>query len=1390
MEALMKTRRATIFILVSLPIIANSEPVTYTGVVKTELPQLTIAPSEKLISDVKEFSIKPTKDAGICRLISDEALAKDHASRYKCLIKWSPTPGTAQDHIGITGLASGAGLRTFTYSLFLFDGGEFKPFYEGQTQATFDAPIPPSQPTVLSSWAIREPNLDTAHDLFNRKEQLSKIKLTSEKRNYDQVAHFSGSQCTIREDNDSCEIELNKDFLLTETEAGTERQPFYVVDKYGFFKPDAKEFSLSWDFRPPEIVKYFVNTTDNRLPMIINDYGEPFVLYPDQAAVVVTSPHATKPGDWWYPTDPSLKLSVADGFNMTKTLRYEENPVTFNLQLRDPKVDFIATPVGKPKKINEHLIYTYDFQSVEDGLYDFTLSTLDINSNGKEEIYTDVSVDRLPPDLQFVVNKKQSLSKTVNIYSLSDLTAMTWGGWPDGSEIFEATINGEPAEFVGGLPHIRKLEAKNLEINSINLLIVKARDSIGNQISKSIKFHFANYSFLHKAIDAFKAIESAKIELSQKEGLRCIYASSPELASIFSVSTKHRGCTVTWQELPLGMEPVLPNPKGLNSYAIASGIMPSEGSFSYKFNINTHDYYGGSLKVYEGSGTLNVLPVKSPELIVGVPHIVENFGEDYVYSKNYRSQTQIPYQLKKSTKANVTVQLIDPSGQVVLNKEHKTSLPDITTRASYLDANELPVTLKKYKVRAFYTNQPDVFTEKTINIFTTPDQGTRLYVNHEKTIFENSKFQIFANIARSENGVYKYTPEMGVWDIYLAKIENRTYVPVTEKIRTDLNGQSVFLFDANEITENHELQVVADFVSPYPEVSARRISNSLLAVNVLRLSSINAELSTPEVSLPVPATFVIKTEFLEKIDQASSGQVRWEISDDGSTWSELPSKSEFIYAHKIDEVKSQFIRASIAHAVTNELSYTNVIKLTAYKYPELNLTGNTTVVAGALTDFYHTISDYTESQSAGVVEWSLDDELTWQPMGQHERIAINKDQIINARILVKNEDATLPDFFVYDSIKVDAINPIALRPILKRSAYRLETGEQIEFTAKIKEQPYYPQDSIRYAYVLPSGQELSDLNLTHVLNETDFVSDTANFQFRAWVDGIKEQTMTTVKLPVHKIIYAFPATRMTVNSLVKVKNTPFTASIEGSFSKLPSTVSIAVDWFLPPGVEVIRTYPGNKKILLSMSEIGVHNIKASVSDNRGNSIEHQQLTEALDIPPMVIDLVGISSSEHMRPPMNYFLRTKINLGHSKDRVQKLQWSIDGEQIQGANSSVKIFDFTKPGIYKLSVDVETTLGQKQTASMNLEVLKNKPPRCSPFTDVRDHFFTINANCSDEDGRISNIEYRYLDKGEPRLIRSSSQTIIFNSRLQPSIDAQIKAFDDSGDFVETSLQYSGK
>lgn len=1384
-------RHITIPVMLSIfavPVFADS--ITFTGLVKTELPNVNLLISDAPVADVKEFTLSPTNNAGICNLQHSKSQAKSHVNKYNCLIEWDAYPGVTPNTIGIKGVVAGGGEKTFKYSLSLFNDGVFVPFYSGTKSVDFSTPIAPSSPSPLSYWAIRAETAETDHVLLNRNEKLSKVLFTTTPRNYDQVVHFNGQNCLIKSQKKSCEITTNKTFIAESDLQGGQNLPFYITDPYDHFEHSPKDFNLSWDFRSPEISRYYVNTQDNRLPMIISDYGSPFVLLPDQVAVVVKSPHALEEGDWWYPTDPTLTLKISSGFEMTNTVTYADRPVTFNLNLRNPNSVYTSAPIEKPILLQDNLIYTYDFKTIQDGLYDFTISTKDINNNGSEEVIKDVYIDRLPPDLQFVLNNKQFIGQTGSIYSMSDLTALAWGGWQDGTEIFEATINGEPVNFVGGLDNIKRIANVDLPLNSTNTLVVKARDTTGNEVFKELKFKYAQYTFNHQAKETMKLIEPAKISLLQTQGLRCIYATSPDLAAIYSADPRFRGCTIHWLSIPNGMLPVLPTSRLLNYQNIAQGILSAEGSFPYKFVITAHDNFGDSLNIYTGEGSLDIQAIQAPTLIAGNPHIVNNFGDDYINTKSVNRPLIFPYRIEKSRNANVTVQVFDGNGQVVFEKLHDRPGDLILSQVIANGLQEAPLSLSNFKVRAFYSFAPDVYIEKPYNFFNTPPSDVRLYTNHERTLLENTQFQIFANISQLQNGVLAYAPEMGQWEVYLAKFENGMYVPVTSKNLIDETGQTSFTLDSDSISNNTKLHTIADLVTSYSDVSVRLVSNSLMSVNVLRLSAINAQLTTPEVRLPIPANFLIKADFQEHIDRMSTRQTLWQVSEDGSNWTQSSAGSTLSHKLTMTAPGSLYVRAAMEHVLTKEFTYTNALKVTGYQEASISLTGHTRVVAGALSDYHHTMTEFASQQAVGDVEWSLDDQATWIKMAPSERIAIPADKIITARLLVKHDDEQEPNYYVYDSINVKAIAPEQLRPIVSRSGHKLEIGETVTFKAKFRPQSYYAEDLIRYAFISPNGEKVNETVLTHTLTTSDFVNGSANFRFKAWVDGLAEQTMTTVDLPITQNVYEFPRSAMQFASTSRVINAPFVASVSANTSSAPSNVKFETEWLLPPEVELIKSYSGNRSVSIRIIKSGLHNIKSVFTDNRGNRKEHSIFIEAVDPPPMRVELIGSASNEFMRPPLYYTLRSKVWPGDNRDFVTKYNWSLNGSAIDGDTAFMKRFEFTEPGEYDLTLLTETHHGQTHTETVKIKVVPNKAPTCEPFTELRSNTLIVHANCSDVDGKITQIHYNFDDyAGVNRTMQSYSQLLLFQAIQYPSVSVNITAFDDSGASVNSVVHYAG-
>ncbi len=1367
----------------------QSDATTFRGKVKSELPKLNSYTSEVPVSDVKEFIMQVYADAGICRLQDDPIHANNHAGGKVCLVQWRDDFGAKQSGLGVKGVVSGSGTKQFSYTLTIFDNGEFLPFTTGVETYNFLEPVLPSNPSIESQWSIKPTSTEVTHDIYNKSEVMQTLIFTATERNYPQQMNFGEHSCVIHVSEKECMIQVEHGFAEIEHGTGTENFEYSLTDSYDFFKPDLQNFAVSWDFRPAEILAYHVNTQDSRLPMVISDYEETLVLYPDQFAVVIASPHGYKEGDWWYPTNPEITLKIDDDFDYTDTLLYEDNPVKFRLNLGEIGDHYLLSPLSSPKKLGDKLVYIYDFSSVSDGLYDVDISTKDSNDNGDVVKINDIYIDRLPADLQFIVNGKQFNGRSTILYAMSDVTAIAWGGWDDGTKITKATLNQEPVEFAGGTINIKHFPHELLDLNSLNVLTVTALDNVGNEVTKDLKFRFAPYSFYHQAEDVVKLVEQARVDVTQRSGLRCIYASSPDLATFYSDSRWFRGCTIRWEKMPEGLLAVLPERFSSSANMIANGHFAAEGDYEYKFIIDTWDKYGDSLEVYSGEGILNVAELLKPTLTVGYPSDIANYGENYIHNKPINRALNIPYAIDKRLRSNVTVQLLDDEGGVVSEREFTRNTTNINGYMRFQSEDIQALTLSQYSVKAFYTGHSDIFDVKPYRFYNSPATNVRLFTDHEVTLVEDTSFSVNARITQIIDGEYQYNSDMGVWEVYLAQLVGNEYVEVSSKQITDSNGHTQITVDANTIRDGQNIHIIADLKTPYPDVSHRLISQTLSKIKVLRLNTILGQVETDEARLPVPANFIVRTELDTKSDYDSTLNLIWEQSDDGEHWEDVDTKFGYLARFLFEEPTVKHIRAKLQHKLTQEYTFTNSVKLTAFNQPQIEITADQRVVHGARAMVTVTTTDYTKDNAVGPLEWSLDGEQTWQPMSQSESIVVINDMDIVARQLIRSEDKTEPNFYVTDTAAINVTPPIALRANIVQSLRAAEANEVVNFNIRLRDFNEYGEDRIRTSFTLPNGDHLEGLDLTHILENTDFIEGRAKFIFRAWIDGYKLQTLSTNFLYVREIIYEFPESTLGISHNEIVIKSPFTALVAPKTLRyVPKTVLLESIWSAPEGVNILKEYANGMGRVLEIEEPGVHQLNVEYKDNRGNSKIHTVFLEGLEAPDMIIDFVTTPSNEFMRVPLEYIIRAKVKPGLPRDYVSNYDWSLNGDSLGVTQYYTEKFEFEEPGNYEISVTATTKKGQIHTEKKAITVIQNQPPQCEPYWEIRSSSIVMHSNCNDVDGVITHVDYTYLDPaGNEQTIRSVSQAIRFAKASYERIVVTFTVNDDSGDTFEKQVTW---
>jgi hypothetical protein len=1365
--------------------VISADSLTFKGNIETRLPEIQITSSGDPVADVKEFTLSVKPNAGVCAISPDVATAMNHGSTPICMIEWHDPQGLSTFLAGLKGVVSGEGEHTFGYTLKMFDLDSFENIHSSEYKVVFPSHLPPDAVTFNSSWKVKDPSTEISHDVYSRSESHLILEGAVTPRNYNQVIKFGNLECDIPEGSTECTIVVNETFYDKDAE-GQKLIPFTVTDPYGFINDETNDFTYNFDFRPPKIIDVHVNANADMLPEVITDYGDAVVLYHNQAAVAVESPHDSS-DPLFLPTDPTLKITKNKALHITNTVNYGGLNIKFNLGDIVGADDVMLEPINDPLIMGKNILYVYDFTEIKDGLYDFTFSTLDGNGNGEEKALTDIYVDRMPPDIQFVVNGRQhTSSSSALLYSISDLTILSWGGWVDGSRIESAKLNDEDISFSSGTDNVKRVEYLELPPNSINALEVTAVDAVGNKISKFLDFKFGSYLFKHKTQPVMAEVEPVNIDLSQSSGLYCVMFSDPDFAKMYS--SEHagqvtRGCTIEWLEIPVGLDVSMPKSLSRITSRIAEGKLQA-GNHGYAFIVHSHDAFGNVMAVYEGQGEIEVLPLQAPILNVGKPHIYNNYPDDYKYTNAADYNLTFRSYVETAVDANLVVELYDVANQLIHQRNYPTARGKTNTLFTIEDTLPL-LAVSQYKVKAYYAARPDIYSEKPYYVYTVPGLSVRLHLEHATTIKEGDTFAITARLGKRTAGEISYLPDMGIWNIGLYRFDQiaQKYLPLKAPVKTDAQGKANLLISADEMLLNeNRVMAIATLDIPYPEVDVKRMANSLFSVPVLSASGISAQLISNVYTAPVPARFITRLEYETDIDQNTAGEVLWQKSeDDGATWIDLARKKGLnTFLFTLDEPGEILARAVIQNRLSEEVYYTNTVKYVGFEEALIELVGSQLVATGAIGKYGYVLNDFALGNLQGQVEWSVDNKLTWQAMSENESLDIDTAMDLHVRALIQDDGN--PPFYIYDEMTVSIIPPRQLTGLLTATTNRAEIGDVIDVTGRIVSSRLYDEGEYRYEIVLPDGTTVSDLTVNHTFVESDFINEKATFSFRSWINDMKLETIATRSIYITQITYDdLPPTNVEITNPERVNFSYVYVRLKKPLAwKLPKSVEINQDIILPPDGELELDYVYGLGIRLVAKKEGLHPITVRFYDNRGNEREHTVFVKILAPPPMHLEITTRFYGEYFRPPMRLSNSLRFKFGSPNDRLDYVEWSINDELIETDSRTIKQQLFTEPGEYKISAKMFSKFGQEAETSEIFTLQPNQKPVCEPYWEFRPRVRTLFANCKDYDGKIMRVAFIYVDgDGNERTVyRYFNPSFSFiEGFYDDSVAIKLEAFDDS-------------
>jgi hypothetical protein len=307
-----------------------------------------------------------------------------------------------------------------------------------------------------------------------------------------------------------------------------------------------------------------------------------------------------------------------------------------------------------------------------------------------------------------------------------------------------------------------------------------------------------------------------------------------------------------------------------------------------------------------------------------------------------------------------------------------------------------------------------------------------------------------------------------------------------------------------------------------------------------------------------------------------------------------------------------------------------------------------------------------------------------------------------------------------------------------------------------------------------AGQEFVEL----VLDPTKTPADGALLQYHSWIDGARDQTLTTAVHRIRMHEYRWPKWTLDaqtisarIPSIYRLAVRP--ATWQGWLG-IPDA-ALKTTWTLPPGVRVI--HQADRELIVEVTRSDPFDVAATLIDDRGHAAE----LSAIGVSPfrrtqLAIETVVIPSRALHTAPLKVKVAAKPVLLPPGKHVERVAYYLNGTQVGATDGTPWSMELPTAGRYH--VRAIASIGTEIVAenSTVFEVAENAPAECR-IEFLGD--FALNgvakADCIDPDGHI--VDYRWYRNGD--LFDTSGPRVKLNaSQLQGLSELSLVATDNAG------------
>jgi hypothetical protein len=1336
--------------------------VTITGELVSKMPAVTLPALDNAIANVKSVNFRASQgaDAG-CALTTSEVTAKNHIQKngdLVCFFEWILPAGLSQYADGVNGYFKNSGNQDIGYRVSIFSGSSNeKLIVETGSMSVVVAnavlPLINGYTTTVTSGSKVGNNVTSN----NKGDILKTIKIDAEARPFNQLFSIKNvGNCEIPEGSTACTINSsNTPISKSEAQVGVTTYEVIADSLNGYFASENRAFkdlyNLSWDYRTPMVDDYAMQAVSpgNEKTITKEVNGQTLIINNEKALLIVSSPHFGQDGTWWHPI-ANLKLKPDPQYTprMPKFELGGGDMLHIGDMISLPTGDMQLNPVNT-SQIGDKFIFEYQLSSVPDGVYFPVVNVKDAYGNQWEDkVSTSTPLDRKPPEIRIFTKAGRALAKSDPVYFFDELMVAAVDSMSGAGKVLSATVDG--SSVLGDnvneqYDYLKRLRAADnqLEPNKEVMLSLVVEDNAGNKATAEIPVRYmpVAWELDDRKANYKKSVQRINFPLRQTLGPGCRIFESLTAARNANSNFGYR-CGVEWVNTPSGtsggwerrLQYLMGNFSNINQ------VEDTNKAF---YNVWMFNSDGVEALAYRGEQSFNVTSAEKPLISVN----------DYRQFQPGIFQTSVDGGYITSTSVefdNGDLRYeIDTGLDKTLYEYIQTGFAAKRSRMSRTLAVE-PAPLwtdRQINLTASYIGDPTVNSVNSFRVIHTPSLAITAYLESGKVVQTNENLVgavLHLGVKNLRTREIEYNKEvMGEWTVRLAtEKRNRDgtyeYHHLTDPLPVNDEGKAEFDIDLTPYEMGgHRFITLVSVKSPIAEYT-RTIKSNAVFFQVYKGQGIDGKTKIRRIAgrVPFPAQMLFVPEAHE--DRVAKGNVDWEMStDEGKTWTVIAQSRDYVSKMLTVEGLYQF-RAKVTNKYTDEQVYTEHQEVLAYSIPSLKLDGSMALHPNETATISLFDHDEPADSNNAEIQWSLDNGETWSE-GLNTIDITMKDEIIRLQARMAYEGTELAESKRWSYVKhnIRKARPLPVR-IIYSQPRMMEKGVTYQLDPKVVLVDRGTPTKILGKWKLPNGEFVEGLNIEYQATEDDVSNKSGLFEFHAWAEGYYSETLSVKKFTVKIWEYQFPSFEISGGARTTYAPASGAIIIPTPSDMPPAQAGVIFEtlWTTPSEFEVIRQT--DKQVIFNITTAGQHQVKALISDNRGNSKSVMMYISVTEAPEPEMTIEPRFSNQVMREPLTVTARLNGRLGHPLDRISRIEWLVDG-QLQEQIGGTIMVQGLNAGNHNITAKMETTYGVKREYTFPISVVMNIAPTCSVEEKDYSSIIRLDMKCSDADGKIARYQW---------------------------------------------------